>query len=356
MRRFLPGRQIEEKEFFVISVVLPAYNAERFLRAAIESVLNQTFRDFELIVIDDGSTDQTLAMARIFEALDSRVRVITHQNMGMGASLNEAIATAKYQWIARMDADDVMLPNRLEHQLQFVQNNPDIAVAGSWIQYIDERGRLIGKRCHPLFRRDQVQREIQGNKLLPLTHPSVLIRKSAFEAAGGYRPQFWPSDDLDLWPRIAERGFGILVQQEFLTQYRIHSDSICAARARHTLLRVRWVRECMIRRRRGEAECSWEQFLEYRKSLPLLQKIDEERKLTGRVMHKLAGVAYAERRYHMMLPTFLAAAILQPHLVWINPIWWRVRSLYSRISKRAPKKQLREKLGGNLKQAETAGA
>jgi hypothetical protein len=112
----------------------------------------------------------------------------------------------------------------------------------------------------------------------------------------------------------------------------------------------------MIRRRRCEAELTWEQFLEYRKSLPLLQKIDEERKLTGRVMHKLAGVAYAERRYHVMVPTFLAAAILQPHLVWINPIWWRVRSLYGRIMKRSQKQMRPEALGGKLKQAETAGA
>jgi glycosyltransferase involved in cell wall biosynthesis len=340
----------------VISIVLPAYNSERYLRAAIDSVLNQTFRDFELIVIDDGSTDQTLTIARDYESRDPRVRVITHQNMGMGASLNDAIAQAKYEWIARIDADDVMAVNRLERQLAFIEKHPDVAVAGSWIQYIDDRGRPIGKRCHPLFRREQVQREISCNKLLPLTHPSVLMRKTAFDAAGGYRPQFWPSDDLDLWPRIAEKGFGILVQKEFLTQYRIHSKSICAAEARDTLLRVRWVRECMIRRRRGEAECTWEQFLEYRKSLPLISKIDEERKLSGRVMHKLAGVAYAERRYHVLLPTLLAAAVLQPNLVCFNPISWRLMGLYRRLTRHSRKTQGTTPLSDNMSHPETAGA
>jgi hypothetical protein len=112
----------------------------------------------------------------------------------------------------------------------------------------------------------------------------------------------------------------------------------------------------MIRRRRGEPECSWQQFLDYRKSLPMLEKIDEERKLSGRVMHKLAGVAYAERRYHVLAATFLAAAILQPYLVWINPFSWRMQRLYQRLSKRSRKPTRAEPMTSNMKHPEAARA
>lgn len=314
----------------MISVVMPAYNAARYVAAAIQSVLGQTHRDFELIVIDDGSTDDTLAIARWYESTDPRVRVITHANIGMGASLNDAIATARHEWIARIDADDLMMPERLESQLRFVAANPDIAVAGSWVQYIDRRGRVLGRKCHPLTRREQVQKTVRKDKLIPLTHPSVLMRRSAFLAVGGYRPEFWPSDDLDLWARCVDAGYGILVQPELLTRYRIHPDSICCAKARYTLRRVRWVRECMIRRRRGDPECSWEEFADAQRNLPLAKRIEAERKLAARTMLKVAGLAYAERHYHIALAGLVASTVLQPYALWLKPVWKRTRSLLRR--------------------------
>src|SRR5439155_11731266 len=154
-----------------------------------------------------------------------------------------------------------------ERQLWFVGQNPDVAVAGSWICYINSKGRMIGRRKHPMTKRKQVRNLVEADKLIPLVHPSVMMRKSAFEAVGGYRPEFWPSDDLDLWPRFAEAGYGILVQNEFLTHYRLHDESICCAKVRETLKRVRWVRHCMRSRRRGEAECTWEQFVQIQRAL-----------------------------------------------------------------------------------------
>src|SRR5438132_14107477 len=96
----------------------------------------------------------------------------------------------------------------------------------------------------------------------------------------GYRPQYLPSDYLLLWPRFADAGHSILTQPAFLTHYRIHSDSICCGQVRRTLKRVPWVRECMVRRRRGQPEITWERFLEYDRTLPLMRRIDNERKLT----------------------------------------------------------------------------
>src|SRR5580700_7500503 len=128
-----------------ITVLMPAYNAARFLPAAIASVLEQTYDDFEFIIVDDGSTDETPLILRSFANQDSRIKIITHPNMGMGRSLNEAMQEAKGNWIARIDADDVMMPQRLERQIVFLQENPHLAVASSLVYYINEKGRTIGK-------------------------------------------------------------------------------------------------------------------------------------------------------------------------------------------------------------------
>jgi len=326
------GKDFTPNSPLAISVVMPAHNSARFIREAIQSVLAQTFRDFEFLIIDDGSTDDTLKIMREFAAADSRIRVITHPNKGMGQALNDAIAQARGEWIARIDADDLMTRDRLEKQLAYIEKHPDLAVAGSWIQYIDKTGRVLARKLAPLHKPEQIAKLDKQNKLIPLTHPSVLIRKSVFEAVGGYRPQFWPAEDLDLWSRILEhnRG-GILVQKDLLTRYRIHADSICAANARQTLMRVRWVRECLIRRRRGEPECTWEQFLQWRATLPLLRRLERERKLTGRTLHKIATVSYAERRYATMTLAFIGAGLLQPYLTWAGPMWWRTQSIVRKI-------------------------
>ncbi len=115
-----------------VSILMPAYNAARFLSDAMDSTLAQTHADFELIAINDGSTDETLDILRAFERKDSRVKVITHPNLGMGRSLNEAMEVARHDWIVRMDADDIMAPHRIEHQLAFLAAHPDLVVAGRW--------------------------------------------------------------------------------------------------------------------------------------------------------------------------------------------------------------------------------
>jgi len=329
-----PGDNSIHDSRFTISVVMPAYNSARYIAEAIQSVQAQTLGDFEFIIVDDGSTDDTLAIIQKFAADDRRIRVITHPNKGMGRALNDAIALATGAWIARIDADDLMAPDRLEKQISFVQRHPGVSVAGSWIQYIDRTGRILARKLSPLHKPEYVAKLDQHNKLIPLTHPSVLIQKSAFDEVGGYRPQFWPAEDLDLWSRILERGHGVLVQKDLLTQYRIHSDSICCAKARQTLMKVRWVRECLIRRRRNEPEITWEQFLQWRTSQPLYRRLDTERKLLGRTCHKIASVSYAERKYITMVLAFTAAGLLQPYLTWLGPVIWRTQSLFRKIHKR----------------------
>ncbi|MGA2352164.1 MAG: glycosyltransferase [Terracidiphilus sp.] len=296
----------------LISIVMPAYNAERFLAEAIKSVLAQTWIDFELIILDDGSEDHTREIALRYAQLDSRVRVKSHANIGVAATLNQGMALAASEWVVVMHADDVMMPNRLECQLAFVTAHPELAVASSWIKHIDSEGRVIGKGESPLVTHEAVRKLFVANELVGFSHPAAILRKSAVLAVGGYSRQLRVNEDIDLWNRMLEHGYKILVQPEYLLKYRIHGSSASIAKARLILQQLRWIKECMLRRRSGQAELSWEDYLRFRRTLPWRVRANATRKDLAKVLYKAATYHFAQRRYYLVAPTVIAAVILQP--------------------------------------------
>lgn len=298
-----------------VSVLMPAYNVERYVAEATESVLSQTYENFEFLIIDDGSTDGTLPIVESYARKDERVRVISHANMGMGASLNQALDLARNEWIVRMDADDIMLPHRIERQVAFVKDNPDVAVASTGSYFIDEGGRIIGNYQPPLKSRAHVKELIQHNELIAFHHPSVIMRRSVVKKVGGYRPEFWPCDDLDLWNRIAERGYVILNQPEYLLRYRKYGFSGSFAKVRLTWSKIDWVKSCMLSRRRGDSEPSWQQFLATRRQVPWWERLNQERQVLAKVLYTAAVSYLSSRRYHLFAPALLGAALLQPSFV-----------------------------------------
>lgn len=183
----------------LVSVILPAFNAREFISQAVQSILNQSFRDFELLVIDDGSTDGT---TKILESItDPRLRVISHDtNQGLIYSLNEGIAESKGQLIARMDADDVSHPDRLDIQVNFLLRNPDIGVVGTAIQLIDRQGKT-----GPIYAFPESHSFIEWSIsfFCPIAHPSVMVRSSVIRQAGGYRSDALHAEDYDLWERLS---------------------------------------------------------------------------------------------------------------------------------------------------------
>src|SRR5882724_6029993 len=158
-----------------ITVIMAAYNPGRFLVPAIESVLAQTHRDFEFIIIDDGSTDYTLTIANSYAAKDSRVKVISHTNMGMGPSVNLAMKEAKGDWIARIDGDDLMEPNRLERQIAFLAANPDLVVASSLVNYVNDDGDIIGKNSSRFVTREGVAEAVSNHWPVGFHHQAAIF-------------------------------------------------------------------------------------------------------------------------------------------------------------------------------------
>jgi glycosyltransferase involved in cell wall biosynthesis len=207
-----------------ISVVLCIYNGETFLRQAIDSVLCQSITHFELLLIDDGSTDNTLSIIRQFEKRDSRCVVLTGPNQGLIGSRNMGIEHAQAEYIALMDADDICMPQRLSTQLQYLQANPVCVAVGSQVLFIDPDARpikpFLTEATHQAI--DAAHMAGRGGAII---NPSAMIRKSAFMQVGMYQKDFLHAEDMDMFLRLAEVG-ELANIPEILLHYRQHPASV----------------------------------------------------------------------------------------------------------------------------------
>ncbi|MEM7624445.1 MAG: glycosyltransferase family A protein [Planctomycetota bacterium] len=205
-----------------ISVLMPAYNAECYLAETVESVLAQTFTDFEFVVVDDGSTDRTPQLLEDFAARDARVRVVTIPNCGIPKACNAGLAACRGEFIARIDADDIAKPRRFEVQLQYLRDH-DLVACGTWHDLIDERGRFLKVLKVPVEDEDIQREALKGHG--SICNPTSMARRQALSDIGGYNEDMPVAEDLDCWLRLGEIGrLGNV--PESLAQYRLHSNSI----------------------------------------------------------------------------------------------------------------------------------
>jgi glycosyltransferase involved in cell wall biosynthesis len=300
----------------LVSVVMPVYNGEAFLETAIRSVLTQTHRDLELVVVDDGSTDSTPDILARFAAIDPRIRVIRQTHRGVSAARNRALAACQGEWVANLDSDDHMLPNRLERQMTFVEQNPEVRVFACRAYYINGEGRILGKtRLEPFVTPEQLRRYVDRGGIVGVNHSSVMMHRATILQVGGYREEFHSAEDLDLWNRVVERGYLFLLQDEILTEYRIHSRSIVTSRMTTVLMDFEWMKACMFARRAGRAEPSREEFLRswYLQSWPkrLFRRITHQ----ASIEYRAAAFDFASGRHLRGLTRLLLALIYRPDYV-----------------------------------------
>lgn len=206
-----------------ISVLTSCYNATRYIREAIESILSQTYGNFEFILIDDGSTDETLSIIKAYAQLDNRIVVLEKKNTGISDSLNIGLNIANGEWIARLDADDIAFPDRLEKQLNYVEINKDVVLLGTGCITIDENGKEIRKYVYPKKHRS-IMAWMEAFKS-PFPHSSAFFNKEIVQELGGYNNTLNGAEDIDLWLRIGLSG-NVSCLREPLIKLRKHSDSI----------------------------------------------------------------------------------------------------------------------------------
>lgn len=208
-----------------LSVLISVFNGARFLHEAMDSVLSQDFGDFECVVINDGSTDDSAAILDGYAARDERVRIFHQANVGLVAALNRGLEQCRAPLIARMDADDVCLPGRFSAQIARMQAAADLAVLGGQIQIMSEAGELIRLSRYPTTRRDVANFIGLGS---PLAHPATIIRKDVLARIGPYRRAFAHAEDYELWLRIHDAGYAIENLDLPLIGYRQHAGNVSA--------------------------------------------------------------------------------------------------------------------------------
>jgi hypothetical protein len=205
-----------------IDVLLPVRNGEAFLEAAVASIRRQTFGDWRLVVVDDGSTDATRSIIDRHARRDPRVQGRRNAGNGLIDALNTALATATAPLVARMDADDIAHPDRLERQLAAFESRPDLVALGGQVSYIDAKGGELGAGRYPVGA-DSCCARLQFSS--PLCHPAVMMRADAVRRLSGYRRPYRHAEDYDLWLRLAEVG-EIDNLGATLLDYRVHSQSV----------------------------------------------------------------------------------------------------------------------------------
>lgn len=248
----------------LVSVVMPVWRPNPdFLRIAVRSVLEQTFRELELVIVEDPSDVSAGNILDEFE--DGRIRhLVNSSRSSIVEQLNVGLANSRGELVARFDADDICEPRRLEKQVEFLMADSEIAVVGSQITIIDARGNRLGLRSYPV-NHDQIVAAM--NRFNPIAHPSVMFRKQAIVDAGGYRliqSAGWSGpwcQDYDLWSRLARQGIRFANLTEALVRYRIHSAQLKSENVRDVLRAIRTIKKLYWRENMG-LRARWRMYAE----------------------------------------------------------------------------------------------
>jgi glycosyltransferase involved in cell wall biosynthesis len=231
----------------VISVIMPVRNGAAFVREAIESVLRQEFRDFELVIVDDGSEEESARLLAEFSRHDDRIVLVRQEPLGITAALNRAVAVARGALLARLDGDDRARPDRLARQLTYLEAHAEIGLLGSAAEAIDGSGAVIGRITPPT---DPVRLRRLLARTNPFIHSSVMMRAVLVRKLGGYRAAFRAAEDYDLWLRMAEAA-GIANLPDPLVQYRRHGSNLSRLDAVRQAFSVRLAQTSAAARRAG---------------------------------------------------------------------------------------------------------
>lgn len=206
-----------------LTVLMAVYNGEKYIRRSMDSILSQTFQNFEFVIVNDGSMDRTREILEDYQRTDNRIIICNQDNRGLIHALNRGCDLSRGEYIARMDHDDISLPQRFEKQLDYLETHPDTGILGTWATLIDSHGTPIGQLRHP------ASGSLVSWSLLfrnCIAHPSVMMRKSVLKRLNYYNPEARHIEDYDLWSRAVQIT-QVENLPEILLEYTLHQESVC---------------------------------------------------------------------------------------------------------------------------------
>jgi len=319
--------KLEKDRVYNVSVIICAFNAEKYIGEAIESVLKQTYKNYELLIINDASVDSTLSIAEQYSKKDGRIKIINlYKNQGLAKGRKIALSHTKYDWVIYLDADDIFLPNILEEFVDEINKDPELILVSSYAYYIDsENKRKLGIQKIGPVSKEEFYKAFNGKKLIFFPATSLFSKKHALEVGGPRVEGFgkWEdirvqdyAEDLDLWMRMSDFGSNGLYMRTTpkpLFLYRKYRGSLSARNTRFMNEKMRWIKECLKARRNDRNEPSYE---EYIKSLTNLEKFNNRREDIGTFLYKKAADFYIENNYMQMFFYVVIASLFNPKFVY----------------------------------------
>lgn len=292
-----------------LSVLMSAYNSDDYVGRTIDSVLNQSYKDFDFIIIENGSTDNTREVIRRYS--DPRIKVIElDENIGLSGALNLGLKQSESRWIARIDSDDLWTEEKLEKQMHFLMQHQDYCLLASWVDYIDANDKKIGESREPLIAWEPVKAKYDANKAVVFCHSSIIFDRVDVMSVGGYHKQFWPTEDADLWNRLIEKGKKMQILPYPLTLYRIYDGGNSITKLRQMNLMFRYTKYCMRERRAGRPEPTLDQYKTINKGF--WKNLNDARKDYAIYHYKKAVAAYSGKRYMPFAYRMAMSALFNP--------------------------------------------
>lgn len=303
----------------LVSVVMPVYNQEKYLAETIESVLNQTFKDFEFLILDDGSSDRSAEIIKTYAVKDDRIVPFFYSNSGKCSSTSSLVAKAKGKYCAFLDADDQMLPQRLEKQVAFHLQNPQIDATSCHCHYINDAGRMLGTQYYPGLRTiEECQKARHTQQIIQCSFTGLMTTKECFIELGGLDSEKWFSEDFDFFNRMIDKGYNLIIIQDILMKYRLHASSATMQDPLFMFDKNSWVYDCISRRRAGQAEYTFEDFMKKRNSEPTLTKCKRRMYQYSQIYFRRAGISMISKMYLSSFYQLLFASVLSPRYVIIK--------------------------------------
>jgi glycosyltransferase involved in cell wall biosynthesis len=291
----------------ILTVTLPVYNAMPYLRAAVESVLNQSYRDFDFLIIDDGSTDGSTDYLRSLR--DPRIKLTVRENRGLGMTLNELFRSSRTEYVARMDADDISEPRRLEKQIAFLRGHGDVVMIGSGIDFIV--GDCVVEGVRPLTEHSAIRHRLL-QKRPGVNHPTLVVKRDAWAGVGGYRFA-GAGEDLDFCLRVCDIG-RVANLPEALYRYRLGKESLTFKNSAETNRGYAFAVACAKARELGIVEPDLEQFREAWLRQPIYSRASQMAATAGESFYRLSIIRRAEGRSFVSRVYLAAAALCLPHI------------------------------------------
>ncbi len=299
-----------------VSILIPVYNCEEFIAETIESILCQSFSNFELLIADDGSIDKSLEIIKNYAKEDARITFFSEANKGKCAVLNNLATVAKHDWCVFIDHDDVMIPDRLEKQIKFHNENPKLMASSSHCYFIDSKNNVIGKQVYfGLSNEEEFQKKQLNKEFITCAFTALMVNKSCFIELGGLRKNFWPSDDLDFTTRLVEKGYKLLIINDYLMKYRIHPNGTTSSKVIECAHKLRYTSYCCELRKNGSPEITFDVFMEDFKNKKSLYKIKFWANFYASNLKRIAGFSYYRKKYLSFVFYILFAFLLRPSLV-----------------------------------------